>query len=228
MVSFGDIDLQAIATKAGSIFVIVLVMLIFLGIVGVVTYFYMKHRAYKFRVIVWKRFRAESGQEMPIIVSIAERGRVKKDKKLKKWVFHLQRANIDLGEEELASYDEDRELDIPSVPHQAGGEVVFVEKLTSKKYAVGEPFIVEGTVKIRVTQADLAEAMRSYDINARTFGKKDNSLLAFAMYITFAVLILVLVVIILNKLDVLSEFGDKWIEGAQIIKSNSVPSDVPG
>lgn len=225
-------DFSNLASQVGVVALFIGGIVIILGCVGAAVFLYTKQKEYsKYKVHVWKRFKTEDGREMPVIVDDKERGKVIKDKKLKKWVFHLKKANLDLGEEELANYDEDRELDIPSVPHAKGGEVVFVEQLAKRKYAVGEPFVVGGEVKIRITQADQAEAMRAYDMNARAFGKQKNELIAFIIYIAFAVLILVLIIMVLNKFESISDFGDKWVEGAKILQETrmqAIPSDVPG
>jgi len=229
MVSF---DLASIGSQVATVGLLIGGLIIVVGSIGTLVFLYYKNKEYsKYRVHVWKRFRTEDGREMPIIVDDSERGKVVRDKKLNKWVFHLKKANLDLGEEELESYDEDRELDIPSVPHAKGGEVVFIEQLAKRKYAVGEPFVVEGNVKIRVTQADLAEAMRAYDLNAKAFGKQKNELIAFIIYIAFAVLILVLIMMVLNKFETMAEWSDKWVEGARIMQGTqpgAVPSAAPG
>lgn len=224
-------DFQSLAAQTGYLVVLVIGALIMGAVIGLAFWMFQQRKKWKkFKVIIWKRYKTHDGRTIPMVVDINENGMVKKDKKLNKWVFHLRKNNLDLGEEELANYDEDRELDIESVPYAEGGEVVFVEQLAKRKFGIGKPFVIDGNVKITVTSADLAEAMRSYDMNARAFGRKDHTLLAFAMYMVFAILVLVLIVVVLNKLEALQQFGDAWIEGAKIIGSqgSSVASSAPG
>jgi hypothetical protein len=211
--------------------VIALVGLLLIAIVGFGVFFYKLNQEYnKHRVIVWKRHVNTEGKEFPIIIDVAERGRIKKDKKLKKWVFHLKNANVFMGEEENFKYDEQRDLDVPTVPYEKGQKVCFVEKLGTKKYAFGEPFMIFGKPVVIVSQADCSEAIRSYDMNVKTYGKKKNELLAFTLYIIFAIAIMVMVIVLITKIEVLTDKGIKVVLDPAITaaKSVAVASSVPG
>lgn len=224
-VDFVDLGLQA----GGVIIIVVLVAIVAAAVVFGIIY-RKKNKLYsKNKVIVWRRYKSKDGSEVPIIEDLNEKGAVIKDKVMNKFVFHLKNANLDMGEEELDSYDEDREMDIPSVPHGKGGDVVFVEKIGNRKYAFGEPFIINGKVKIRVAEADLAEAKRSYAIFVKTFSKKPNPLWAFGLYVVFAVLILVLVFVVLNKFELIAEASKNFATGAQAVgRGAAIPSSAPG
>ena len=230
MIGIGGMDLGGMASTAGQVIVILIAGVLFVGGIGIGAYLYMKNKAFKTDVIVYKRFKAQDGREMTAIESKGETGAIIKDKKTKRWVFHLRRANVDLGEEEMEGFDENREIDLPTIPGPKGREVMFIEKVGNKKYAIGEPFVIEGNVKILVSNADVAEAIRSYDIATSSFGKQTNPIWGFVIYITFAVLVLVLVIVVLQKIEYLSEFGDKWLEGARIMGSQTASqvSNAPG
>jgi len=225
-------NLAETATQTGMIIVLTLMAVFIIAVIAGAFWLIQRQKQWKkYRVVIWKRYSTQDGRTIPMVVDLTERGRVTKDRKLNKWVFHLKKANLDLGEEELEGYDEDRELDLPTVPYSEGGEVLFIEQLAKRKYAIGDPYVIEGNVTIRVTSADLAEAMRAYDVNARTFGKKDHSIWAFAIYVVFAVLILILIAVVLNKLENLNQFGEQWVEGARMMagtQSQTVPSTVLG
>lgn len=208
-------NLGATAAKFGNIILIGVILVIFAAAIFGIWWFYSQNKKYKkYMCIIWKRHKNDSTKtEVPVIVGI-DRGAYMKDKKIKKWVFHMRKANVDLGQEERESLDEDRVLDVPTVPLETGGAVVFVEKLGHKKYAVGQPFIVDGQVRIRVSNADLSEALRAYDINAAVYGKK-TSWLGPAMFIICAVLVIVLIAVVLNKFEVLKEVSQNLIDAGK-------------
>lgn len=220
-----------IAMRIGGVIVMVLMGLLVLAFVAGIVWLWMQKKKYKhYKVLIWKRYKDKDGREIPVFVKW-DKGAVTKDRKLKKWVFHLRGWNIDLGEEETKNYDENRELNLPSIPSENGGEVVFIEKLAPRKGAVGTPFLFEGNVKIIVSEADVAEAMRSFDINARSFGTKDNKLLAFTMYIILATLVLVMIIVILNKFEGITTASENLVVASQnfaAASSNAVPSTAPG
>lgn len=223
--------IQSTATNVGVIIMIVLIGLIFIAIVGFSVYFYQLNKSYKkYKVIIFRRYKDSNGNEIPAYVG-EDKGRWLYDKKLKKVKFHLKQRNIDLGESEKATYDSDRDLDIPKIPNEQGGYVVFIEQVGIKKYAFGEPFIIEGSIKIKVTEADVAEAIRTYDLHTRTFGKKQNELLVLGFYFGIAALTLVLIIIILNKFDMIVTAAET-LKGASAnmaqASGNVVASSAPG
>jgi len=223
------VDFITMAAQAGGALMMVLIALFFIGAIVLIYITLKKRKIYsKYKVIVWKRYKNKEGQTISILEDKDEKGGVIKDKKMNKWVFHLKNANLDLGEEELRNFDENRTLDIPSLPYSKGGEVVFVEKVGNKKYAFGQPFVINGNVEIQVSEADLAEAKRSYALFVKTFGKKQNPLWAFGMYVIFAVLILVLIFVVLNKFELIVEASRNFASGAEAVgKGSAVPSGVP-
>ncbi len=206
--------------------------ILFAAVLGWLLFRYIKiKRTYsKYTVLIHKRKKDEYGNEYPVFVG-QDRGAILKDKKTKKWVFHLLKNNVDLGEEEAdANLDENRQLDLPSIPSELGGEVVYLEKLGPKKFAVGDPVWFEGTVKVKVSEADMAEALRVYDVNARFFSKDNSQLISFIVYAVVAVLILILVATVLQKFEILVEVADKLDHAAQVLsggKQVAVPSGAP-
>ena len=225
-----SMDIVPMAMQIGGIVVIVIAGIIVVGAAGFGTYWFKLKQAYnKHRVIVWKRHINAEGKEFPIIIDVEEKGRIIKDKKLKKWVFHLKNANVHMGEEENFKYDEQRDLDVPSVPYEKGQKICFIEKLGTKKYAFGEPFILYGKPVIIVSQADCSEAIRSYDMNVKTYGKKKNELMIFTLYIVFAVCIMVMIIVLLTKIEVLTEKGIRVVldQGITAAKGAAVASGAP-
>lgn len=216
------------ATQAGSIVLLTLLVLVLCSLIVIFIYFQQLNKAYgKHKIIVWKRHKDQHGNEIPILVDTKERGRLRYDKKLKKWTFHLKNANAYIGEEESVNYDENRELDLPSVPYENGGKVIFIEKLGPRKYAVGKPFVINGTVEIRVSDADIAEAIRSYDMNVKTFGKQKNELIAFMLYMGLAILALIMIIVILNKFEGITKAAE-MLQGIGAAPSQTVLSGAPG
>ena len=224
------VDWIGLGMQVGGVVALIVGGVVILGIITIITYFVMKNKAYdKHKVIVWKRYKTQDGKEIPTIVDRNEKGMIKYDKKLKRRFFHLKNANCHMGEEETKSYDEIRDLDIPSIPCEKGGRVVFVEKLGVKKYAFGETFIIAGHPVVIISAADCAEAMRSFDNNAKTFGKKPNQVLAFTLYVILAAMILVMIIVVLQKFELIAEAADKFAIGAQAMRTGAaVPSGVPG
>lgn len=209
------IEWTNIAWQVGAGVVLVLGFTLFAAIAIGLIYLNKLAKTYaKNKVIVWKRYRNPNGEEMPVMVDMKEQGRVRYNKKLKKWEFHLKNADVVMGEEETKTKDEDRDLDIPSIPYEKGGRVIFIEKLGNRKYAFGKPFIIEGNVKVIVSEADCAEAIKSYDTNAKTFGKKPNYVFAFTLYIIFAVLVLVMIIMILQKFESITTAAEAFKQGA--------------
>lgn len=222
---------QSFLVQGGTIFGLFLLGLVFVAIIVGIVYLQQQKKAYsKYKVLVWQRFKDKDGNEIPTIVKW-DKARIMFDRKLKKWKFHIKGLDVDLGEEEAKSIDEDRDLDIPKIPFEDGGYVVFVERLGTRKYAIGKPFIIEGTVKVIVSQADLAEGIRCYDLHTRTFGKKENQLMIFGIYVTFAALILILIIVILNKFEMIKEAASLLNSATGNIaaaKGNIAASTAPG
>jgi len=222
---------QNFLVQGGTIFGLFLLLVIVAGIIIGIFYLNAQNKSYqKYKILVWQRFKDKDGNEIPTIVKW-DKGRIMYDKKLKKWKFHIKGLDVDIGEEELKSNDEDRDLDIPKIPYENGGYVVFVERLGIRKYAIGQPFIISGNVNVIVSQADISEGIRCYDLHTRTFGKKENALMVFGIYVTFAALILIMIIVILNKFEMIKEAAS-MLNGATAnlaaAKGTVVPSIAPG
>jgi len=216
--------------SAGKIIVVIAMWSIFAGIAIGITVVLLKIKQYKhYKALIWKRKTDKDGNEFPVFVEM-DGGAIIKDRKLKKRVFKLKKNNCHLGVEEGLNFDENRNLDIPSVPSERGGEVVFIEKLGPKKFAMGKAFVVDGTVKIMVSEADCAEAIRAYDINAKYYGGKEwTKWIGPISFAVFAILIIVLIIAFLQKIEVLDIFSQRMVEAARILqagKSSAVPSGV--
>jgi len=201
-------------------------------IVFLFTRFIVLRSKYKqYVALIFKRKKDKNDKEYLVFVGI-DKGAIFKDKKLKKWSLHLKDTNIDLGEDEGADgkRDENRELDIPSIPSERGGEVIFIEKLGPRKFAIGNPIDWDGQVKVSVSEADIAEALRVYDVNARYFGKDNSQLWAFIIYMVFGVLVLIMVIYTLQKFDVLADVAQKLSDAATKLGPQPVvmPSGAPG
>lgn len=230
MVEIGAV--QSIGMKTMWVLITTLGGLFVVGTIGAVAYLFMLNKQYmKYTVYIFKRQKDNEGNYLPIFVG-KDQARIKKDKKIKRWVFHVRKANIDLGEEEgFETRDENRQLNVPSMPSEKGGEVVFLEKLAPRKYAFMEPIDIEGEVKVRVSEADIAEALRVYDVNTKLFSKNNQALWTFAIYVTFGVLIMILIAYTLNKFEVLSDVASRLENVARILvqpTQAAVPSAAPG
>lgn len=213
----------------GRILIIALMVLIFLGIIVGFSWVYLNRKQYKkYRALIWRRHKTDTDKEIPVIVGW-DKGAIIKDKKLKKWVFHLKKLNIDLGEEENARMDEDRDLDIPTIPYEGGGSVVFIEQLGPRKFGIGKPFIFKGNVEVLVSQADVAEAVRAYDMNAKYFGSDKMKWAGPLAFMVFAVLIIVLIAVLVNKFEVLKETMDIALKISQNNNAaGAIASGAPG
>lgn len=225
-------DIWPLAVQIGGYILVIIGGMLFIGASVIAAYWWKKQQVYKkYKVLVWKKHIDKSGHEMPVFVAW-DKGAVIKDKKLNKWVFHLRDWNIDFGEDEGKNSDEMRnDLDIPSMPNETGGEVVFVEKLGFRKGALGVPFLFDGNVAVKVSHADLAEAMRAFDMNAKAFGTKDNKMMAFILYVILAAFILVIILVILNKFETIASAAESFKQGATAAaaaKGSAVASGVPG
>lgn len=222
------------AVTIGSWAMLLLGVVVIGGAIIAIAWYREQQKQYgKYKVIVWEQYKNKMGNEIPVFVDISEKGKIFFDKKLKRYFFHLKNANCHLGEKE--GKEKQSELDISHVPYQKGGEVVFVQKLDHKKYAIGEPMVVDGKIEVKVTQADLAESTRSYDLNLKTYGKKPNEIWAFALYIGLAVIAMVLVYIVFQKVDVLQKVVEAsneqtrmMMEITKVLKGGAVSSTVPG
>lgn len=191
----------------GSWAIILLAVVLIGGLVLLIAWYRHLAKEYnKFKVVVWEQYKDKNGTEIPVFVDLNEKGRILYDKKIKRYFFHLKNANCFLGEKE--GKQDISDLDIGHTPYQKGGEVVFLQKLDYKKYAVGEPFVVEGKVTVKVTMADLAEATRSFDHLVMQYGKKPNEIWAFALFIGLAVVAMIIIYLFLNKADLLKQIVD--------------------
>jgi hypothetical protein len=223
--------IQSTATNVGVVIMLVLIGIIILAIVGFSVYFYQLNKAYKkYKVVIFRRYKDNNGNEIPAYVG-EDKGRWMYDKKLKKVKFHLKIRNIDMGESEKQEYDSDRDLDIPKIPNESGGYVVFIEQVGIKRYAFAAPFVINGNVQIKVTEADVAEAIRTFDLHTRTFGKKQNELLVLGFYFGIAALTLVLIIIVINKFDMIVTAAETLKSASQNMAAsggNVIPSNAPG
>lgn len=196
---------QSLLVEVGRYFILIIIIILFLLVLTGLIWFYYRWKRYKkCNVFVWKRHKTADGKEMPVFVAW-DKGAPIKDRKLKKWVFHLKKFNVDLGEESNEDMDEDRDLNLPTIPQENGGTIIFVEQISPRTFAVGRPFIFEGTVKVLVTEADVAEATHSFDINAKYFGNSKWQWVGPIAFAVFAVLIIVLFAVLVNKFDVIKE-----------------------
>lgn len=215
----------------GNAFIIMVLTLAVCSVIVGLVYFWMKRKRFKhYTVLIFKRKRDKEGRETLVFAGI-DKGAIIKDRKLKKRIFKLKKNNVHLGEEESITYDENRNLDIPSIPSEKGGEIVFLEKLGPKKFSVGTPFLVEGQVKVIVSEADVAEAIRAYDINAKYYGGREwTKWIGPISFAVFAVLIVILISVLLQKFEILREVGDRLVQAAQIVqtRSSTIPTNVPG
>jgi len=221
-----------IATKLGNVFIIVLVTVaICAAIIGVV-YWIMKQKQYKrYQVHIYKRQKNKDGKEFMVFCGL-DKAAIKKDKKLKRFALHLKKRNYYLGEEENTYFDENRNLDIPTIPSEEGGEIIFVEKLGKRKYALAEPFIIKGSVELMVTDADVADALRTFDLNAKFYGQEDfwgkyGNIISVSIIIVFCIIIFA---IFMNKFEILTmNLKDvSEIIASKALSSNAVPTNIPG
>lgn len=218
-----------IVLKLGNVFVILIISAFICGAIVMVVWLFMKAKQYKhYTVHIYKRKRDKQGNETLVFVGV-DKAAIKLDKKLKKRGLHLKRNNVVLGEEESVTFDENRNLDIPSIPSEQGGEIVFIEKLGPKKFAVGTPFIVNGKVEIMVSEADVAEAIRSFDTNAKYYGKtsmweKYGPMISFSL---LAIFIIILISVLMNRMEVLTSDGIKVVI-QETGRNVAVASGVPG
>lgn len=215
--------------SAGKAVVVTLIWGGFAGVSIGITIVLLKLKQYRhYLALIWKRKRDINGNEFPVFVEV-DRGAIINDKKLKKRVFKLKRNNCHLGEEEGLTFDENRNLDIPSMPSEKGGEVVFLEKLGPKKFAFGKTFVVGGTVKIMVSEADCAEAIRTYDINAKYYGGKEwTKWIGPISFAVFAVLIIILIAVVLDKFKVLEIVSERLLEAAKVLQSGKTSAVASG
>lgn len=206
--------------KYGSMFIFILIWLVGAAVIVGLVILFLKAKRYKhYTVLIFKRKRDKEGNETPVFVG-TDKGAILTDKKLKKRVFRLKKNNVHLGEEEGINFDENRNLDIPSIPSEKGGEIVFVEKLGPKKFAVGNTFLLKGNIEIMVSEADVAEAIRAYDINAKYYGGKEwTKWIGPISFAVFAVLIIILFAVLMQKFEVMSTIADKLVQAAQIIQA---------
>ena len=223
-------DVGALVAKFGNALVLVLITLIICGVTIGIVFLIMRSKQFKkYKVLIFKRKKDSKGNETLVFCGI-DKGAVWFDKKLKKRYFRLKENNICLGEEERVDFDENRELNVPSLPSEKGGELVFIEKLGPRKFAVGNPMLFDGTPKIIIAEADCAEAIRQYDLNAKYYGGKEwTKWIGPISFAVFAVLIVILISVVLNKFEVLSDVSDKLVRAAEVLssgKSSAIPSGV--
>jgi len=202
----------------------ILLFAIIVGGISLVVIIKKRDANYKDMVVIWRRNqeKQEGKKDMPIIVGI-DRGAVLYDKKIKQWTYHIKKWNINLGMEEgkgggTTQIDEDRDLDIPSIPWEGGRNCVFVEQLGSRKAAIAKPFLFSGEVKVIVSQADVAEAKRAFELAVKTFGKKPNMMLQMLPFIIACVLTLVLLIVLIQKFEILKDVALALKDAATIIK----------
>lgn len=217
------------------IFIAAIAGLAIIAVVAAIAWLFMYNKQFsKTRVIVYKEYTDTNGNKVPIILDLKETGGIIKDKKLKKFVFHLRKRNIHMGESESNQQNVDQEtgeLLIPTIPLEGGKDIVFVQQLGMKKYAFGKPFLVDSSqLRIKVTDADMAEAIRGYDMNAKAYGKKDNPLLAIGMVAIVAVVIMIMIIFTISKFDLIvqasSNLKDAMVANAAA-KGAAIASGAP-
>jgi len=227
--SFLD-NASGIATKLGTVFLICLIVVAFCSLIIWVVYWIMRQKQYKrYKVMIYKRQKNKEGQEFMVFVG-QDKAALKRDKKLKRINLHLLKRNVYLGEEENVLFDENRELDIPTIPSEEGGEIIFIERLGKRKYAIATPFIVEGDVKLIVSDADVADGIRNFDLNAKYYGQEDfwgkyGNIVSVSLVIVFGIIIFA---IFMNNMTGLSETLFKTAEIVANQKSSIIASGVPG
>ena len=221
-----------IAQKLGNVFLIVIIIGSICAVIIFLAVWIMKQKQYKkYKVHIYKRQKNKEGQEFMVFVGV-DKGAILKDKKLKRWSLHLKKRNYYLGEEENAYFDENRNIEIPTIPSEEGGEILFVEKLGKRKYAIAEPFILEGGVVLRVTDADVADALRTFDLNAKYYGQEDfwekyGNIISVSIIIVFCIIIFA---IFMNKFETLTiQLADvSNILANKALSSNAIPTNVAG
>lgn len=217
-----------LAARFGAMLMVIFIALFICAILVLAVYFYMQNKRYKrYKAFIFKRKHNKDGTKTLVFVEM-DAGGILLDRKIKKRFFKLKKNKVHLGEEETEDLDENREMDIPSIPSETGGELVFIEKLGPKKFAFADPNIVEGEVKVFVSEADCAEAIRSYDINAKYYGGKDwHKWVGPIAFAVFAVLIIVMIAVVLQRMEMFTSEGIRVIvESPGTIAA--MPSNVPG
>jgi len=210
--------LNSMVGMLGNTIILILIAVIFCAmLIGIVYLFLRQKRFKKYKLLIFKRKTDSEGRETLVFCDI-DKGAVLMDKKLKRRYLVMKKANFRLGEEERSDFDENRDLNIPSIPSEQGGEIVFLEKLAPRKYAIGQPIMFSGKAKIIISDADCAEAIRQYDLNAKYYGGSDMAKwigpISFAV---FAVLIVILISVIMNKFDVLKEVSENLMRASEVL-----------
>jgi len=204
------------------------------GAFGVFLY-RQKKKYSKYKIFIYRTYKnKDSGDEIPLFVGW-DKAAIIKDKESKAWRFHVKKINYDLGMEETGNLDEMRDLDIPSMPSDDGKQIVFIKQLGPRKYSVGKPIYFEGNPKVIVSAADVAEAIRSFDINARLAGKDNKWWVGPTLLIICVAVIFILIAILINKFEVLLQVAEslekvsKTMETAagQLVSQSAVPSGAP-
>jgi hypothetical protein len=217
------------------IFIAVIAGLAIVAVVAGIAWLFMYNKQFsKTKVIVYKEYEDTNGNKVPIILDLKETGGIIKDKKLKKFVFHLRRRNIHMGESESGQdgvNEATGQLNIPTIPCEGGKDVLFVQQIGMKKYAFGRPFLVDSSqLKIKVTDADMAESIRGYDMNAKAFSKKDNPLLMVGMVAIVAVVIMIMIIFTLSKFDLIVTASNNFRDGQvayAAVKGATIASGAP-
>jgi len=226
-------NIGGIVAKYGNVFVFVLMWLFGAGLLVGLVYLIMRNNQFKhYTTHIYKRKKDKKGNETMIFCGI-DKAAILMDRKLKKRVFKLKKNNCHLGEADgVKGLESEDSLDIPSLPSEKGGEIVFLEKVGPKKFAIANPLSIDGEIELKVTNLDIAEAIRAYDVNAKYYGGNEWSKwvgpIAFAV---FAVLIIVLISVVLNKFEVLDAVSAKLVEAAKIVQSgrtSAIATNIPG
>jgi len=208
------------------IFIAVVVCLVIIALIGGIAWLFMYNKQFsKTRVIVYKEYVDTNGNRVPIILDLKETGGIIKDRKLKKFVFHMRKRNIYMGESEHGQdgvNEATGQLNIPTIPLEGGKDVIFVQQVGMKKYAFGKPFLVDSSqLKIKVTDADMAESIRGYDMNAKAYSKKDNPLLMIGTVAICAVVIMIMIIFTLSKFDLIAQAASQFKEASIVCESTA-------
>lgn len=211
-------DTAALLLQLGRTLIIVFGVLLLCGLIVGIAWFVMRTKVYKkYKVLIFKRKKNKDGTITPVFVG-TDKAAIRYDRRLKTRYLHVAKINTRMAN------------DVPSMPSEKGGELVIIEKIGPKTYGFGTPDILKGEMVINVSEADASEAIRAYDINAKHFGKDAWKWAGPVAFGVFAVLIIVLIAVVLQKFEILVDVSDKLVRVAEVLqagRSSAVPSGVP-
>lgn len=211
-------DMGGILLLIGRTLIIILGVALVCGVIISIVWWGMRSRLYKkYKVLIFKRKITKDGSEQIVFVG-QDKAAIRFDRKLKQRFLHVAKINTRMDN------------NVPSMPSERGGELVIIEKVGPKTYAYGTPDILQGELVVNVSEADSTEAIRAYDINAKHFGSDKWKWAGPIAFGVFAILIIVLIAVVLQKFEILADVSDKLVRAAEIMsagKSSAVLSNVP-